>query len=58
MLMLKKYYLRLTIEVQDSPDNSPEVMDDFLIAAESFHQAGTVWRMLIQLMGMLLRDRD
>ena len=53
--MNKKYYLRLTIEIQESPDKLPEVMDDFHIEAKDFHQWGALWRMLVQLMDMLAK---
>ena len=54
-MLTKKYYLRLTIEVQEDFLKEPEAMDDFSVVFTDFHQAGNIWRMLVQLMDMLAK---
>ena len=56
--MLKKYYLRLSIEVQEDSTKDPEVMDDFHIVSTDFHRSVNVWRMLVQLLDMLKKEEE
>ena len=56
--MLKKYYLRLTIEVQEDLTKDPEVMDDFFVVFTDFHQACNIMRMLVPLLDMLKKGEE